>query len=192
MAVTVTPATMVSQVTGMASPNNTAANYQMSSGDLGIMWDGGDGSVNIAFGDSFGTGGGDWRCNLLAKSTTPAANLSAGLGITTMITDRAGHAKRMLPCPATGSGQSLIPTGGVHIGRADYLSFMFVTSWAPWTTGYAGVAKSTDDGQTWSAPTASRWANAPGVGEKFQMTALADADGYLYRYGTPNGRLGSA
>jgi hypothetical protein len=208
-------ATMIAQVAGIpsnepaaAQVNDTARLYQVDAADLGIVWDGGNGKVLIAFGDSYGnhwtakpTGGpadtvgatADWRCNTLAVSSDH--HLTDGLRIDTMIQDRAGHAGQILGCAKQpGSETTVIPTSAIHVGNADYLSYMSVRQWQnewSWQTNYSGVAVSYDGGRTWTK-TSATWPNNTGYSDPFQMTAFAQYGGYVYRFGTPNGRAGNA
>jgi Domain of unknown function (DUF4185) len=90
-----------------------------------------------------------------------------------------------------------LPTPGTTFGATQYLSFMSVTQWgAPgsWTTNYSAIAYSTDNGENWKvAPTSVRY-NQPWTGnQNFQQSAFVrPGDGYVYMYGTPNGRQGAA
>ena len=102
------------------------------------------------------------------------------------------------------AGVTLIPTAGISVptpgtefGATQYLSFMSVTQWgAPghWTTNYSAIAYSDDNGENWKvAPTSVRY-NQPWTGnQNFQQAAFVrPGDGYVYSYGTPNGRQGAA
>ena len=74
---------------------------------------------------------------------------------------------------------------------------MSVTQWgAPgqWTTNYSAIAYSEDNGENWNvAPNTVRY-NQPWSGnQNFQQSAFVrPGDGYVYSYGTPNGRQGAA
>jgi hypothetical protein len=102
------------------------------------------------------------------------------------------------------AGVTLIPTAGISIptpgtqfGATQYVSFMSVTQWGSpgyWTTNYSAIASSTDNGENWKvAPTSVRY-NQPWSGnQNFQQSAFVrPGDGYVYMYGTPNGRQGAA
>jgi hypothetical protein len=90
-----------------------------------------------------------------------------------------------------------IPTPGTDFGVTQYMSFMSVTQWgAPgqWTTNYSALAYSTDNGENWTvAPQTVRY-NQPWSGnQNFQQSAFVrPGDGYVYEYGTANGRQGAA
>ncbi|MFL6122298.1 DUF4185 domain-containing protein [Actinophytocola sp.] len=186
---------------GEGDINHTATRFAVHATDLGIMWRDSRGRVAIAFGDTYGVGWGgqgagpetaDWRFNTLAFSTD--TDLTDGLSIDSMITDRPGHAAQLLGHDPGVSEASVIPTAAIATGSRDYLHYMSVRSWGTggrWTTNYAGLAHSDDGGQTWVKPPAARWPNQGG-GTGFQLGAFARADGWVYLFGTPNGRLGDA
>ncbi|MGO4446961.1 DUF4185 domain-containing protein [Mycobacterium sp. 2YAF39] len=102
------------------------------------------------------------------------------------------------------AGITLIPTAGISVptpgteyGVTQYISFMSVTQWgAPgvWTTNYSAIAYSTDNGEIWHvAPQTVRYNNAATGNQNFQQMAFVrPGDGYVYAYGTPNGRQGAA
>jgi hypothetical protein len=106
----------------------------------------------------------------------------------------------------------MIPTSAIAIENADgsytqYATVMSVRTWdnpGSWTTNYSGIAYSTDGGETWQVDPdtirSSGWFRAgpayvPGD-EHFQQNALVMSDDptdpYVYVYGTPSGRQGSA
>ncbi|MDT5326634.1 MAG: hypothetical protein QOF25_3786 [Mycobacterium sp.] len=106
--------------------------------------------------------------------------------------------------PGASAGITLIPTAGISLptpgtrfGVTQYINFMSVTNWgAPgsWTTNFSGIAYSIDNGENWEvAPTSIRY-NDPWSGNaNFQQGAFVrPGDGYVYSYGTPNGRQGAA
>jgi hypothetical protein len=106
--------------------------------------------------------------------------------------------------PGASAGITLIPTAGISLptpgtqfGVTQYINFMSVTNWGAagqWTTNFSGMAYSTDNGENWKvAPTSIR-NNDPWSGNaNFQQGALVrPGDGYVYSYGTPNGRQGAA
>ena len=102
-------------------------------------------------------------------------------------------------------GVTLIPTAGISLptargtefGATQYLSFMSVTQWGSpgqWTTNYSAIAYSVDNGENWEIAPSSVRLNSPYGGNKnFQQAAFVMGnDGYVYSYGTPNGRQGAA
>ena len=195
----------VAVLTGAASFNATEARYQVKGTDLGIMWTDDHGQILAAFGDTFGPGWTgissgfanpttiDWRSNTLARSTDhdPTGRMSF-----TFVTDRPGHAKELLPSlKQNGVEMTKIPTGGINIGGRNYLAYMSVRSFTHpghWITNYSGIAYSDDDGQTWKDVPSARRPNTPALDEKFQMIAYARRDGFVYAFGTPNGRFSAA
>jgi hypothetical protein len=102
------------------------------------------------------------------------------------------------------AGITLIPTAGISVptpgteyGVTQYISFMSVTHWgAPgvWTTNYSALAYSEDNGEVWHvAPQTVRYNNPSTGNQNFQQMAFVrPGDGYVYAYGTPNGRNGAA
>jgi hypothetical protein len=198
-------ASPVAGLTGTQSTNETEARYQVKGTDLGIMWTDERGQILTAFGDTFGTGWKgfntgpadpatiDWRSNTLARSSdrNPADGMSFHF-----VTDRPGHAKELLPSlKRDGVEITKIPTGGVNVGGRNYLAYMSVrkfTEPAQWITNYSGVAYSDDGGQTWEDAPSTHRPNTPALDEKFQMIAYACGDGFVYAFGTPNGRFGDA
>ncbi len=192
-------------VTGENSPNHTATRWEVSGTDLGICWDDRQGGVLIAFGDTFhprqpegGGGGGDWRSNVLARSTSK--DLSRGLIFDSMVEDRPGHAREVLPSKKiNGVEVTTIPTGGCSIGdhsrSVQIVAYMSIKRYgAPgrWETNHSGLACSTDGGQTWTKDPGAIWRNTPTGDHRFQMMALVRHEGSIYLVGTPNGRAGSA
>lgn len=199
-------ASTVALLTGPGSINQTDLRYHVHGTDLGIMWTDEDGQLRIAFGDTFGAGWAgssglsgtsadhDWRSNTLARSS--AQDPSDGLFFADFVTDHPGHAKELLPSLKRDHEEiSTIPTGGVHVAGRDYLAYMSVRHFGPhgrWTTNHSGVAYSDDDGQTWVTAPGARRPNTPAFDDPFQMIAYARRNGFVYAFGTPNGRFGAA
>lgn len=173
--------------------------------------------VLMAFGDTFSGPNmtGNWLNNILFRSSD--ANLADGISIPagqwfngnmfggTPLSSPTTARQIILPAKLPAglpSGVTLIPTSGISVptpgtqfGATQYLSFMSVKQWgAPgqWTTNYSAMAYSTDNGENWTiAPQSVRqnW----GGNANFQQAALVrPGDGYVYSYGTPNGRGGAA
>lgn len=198
------PATVVAQMTGSDATTDTAAQWAVTGTDLGIMWDDGAGGVLTAFGDTFGQwigpggGGGDWRSNVLLRSTD--AELADGMTFDSAVEDRPGHAGEIIPSlKQPGVEHTTIPTAGIEVDGVQYLAYMSVRQWGPpgqWNTNYSRIAYSTDGGATWNSTDGPTWEN-PGAETSqgthpFQMVAFENRDGYVYMFGTPNGRLGAA
>jgi hypothetical protein len=197
----------VAVLTGAGSVNATDTRYDIKGTDLWIMWSEERGRILVAFGDTFGAGwtgtgnsappGGpaviDWRSNTLASSRShhPAQGMALEF-----VTDRPGHARELLASlKQDGVEISKIPTGGIHVDGRDYLAYMSVRHFGQpghWITNYSGIAYSDDNGRNWTeAPNALR-PNTAGVDDHFQMIDFARRDGYVYAFGTPNGRFGDA
>ncbi|MEU0494984.1 DUF4185 domain-containing protein [Mycobacterium sp. NPDC006124] len=171
--------------------------------------------VLMAFGDTFSGANmtGNWRFNVLLRSadtvlsdgiTIPNGewfngNMFGGTPLSSPTT-----ARQIIHPDGLPAGVTLIPTAGISIptpgtqfGVTQYVNFMSVTNWGAagtWTTNYSAVAYSTDNGENWTvAPTSVRY-NDPWSGNaNFQQGAyVRPGDGYVYDYGTPNGRQGAA
>jgi hypothetical protein len=190
----------VGWVTGDASPNGTGRRFQVFGTDLGIMWDDGRGGVLMAFGDTFGPGGSghgtsgqaDWRSNTMGRSIPSAP--TGGLVIADMVQEPPGRASQVIPRDSGAEEQTVNPTAGISVGGRQYLHYMSVRSWgAPgqWRTNYAGIAYSDDGGEHWIKGRNPRWDNSGG-GNGFQLAAMVRDKGYVYLFGKPNGRFGSA
>lgn len=200
------PAQRVAVLAGQGSMNHTELRWQVKGTDLGIMWSSAPDQVLLAFGDTFGSawrGIGthdltllhDWRSNTLARSTDP--NPADGLWFDGYVTDLPIHARELLPSKKIDHVEvTVIPTGGINVGGRDYLAYMSVRHWGEaggtWTTNHAGIAFSDDNGQTWTDAPGSRRVNTLDFDDPFQMVSYARRDGFVYAFGTPNGRFGSA
>lgn len=189
---------VLSWVTGPRSPNSTFARFGISGTDLGIAWDNGAGQTLMAFGDTFGNclrQGLGWRNNTLLRSTD--RNLSDGLTL-----QRSGYAGPMFGALGfSGIEKTKIPTAGVSIGGKQYVNFMSVRAWGPpsrWYTNYSGTAVSSNNGRSWVTPQSTVRPNLPWnpIDSVFQQSAYVKGAGpdagWIYQYGTPNGRFGNA
>ncbi|GAC1652014.1 MAG: hypothetical protein NVS4B6_28320 [Mycobacterium sp.] len=160
---------------------------------------------------------GNWMSNTLFRSSD--ANLADGMSIangewfngnmfggaplSSPTTARQIILQNKLPAGLP-AGVTLVPTAGISVptpatefGATQYLSFMSVKQWGSpgsWTTNYSGIAYSTDNGENWQIAPSSIRKNSPYSGNKnFQQAAFVTGnDGYVYAYGTPNGRQGAA
>ncbi len=191
---------LVEEMTGAGAVTDTAAQWQVEGTDLGIMWDDGHGGVLTAFGDTFGDwsgdggGGGDWRSNVLLRSTD--TDLTDGMSFDWALEDAPGHAGEIIgSAKVPGEEHTTIPTAGIEIEGRQYLSYMSVREWGEpgqWWTNFAQLVYSDDGGQTWSSDGMPRWENDADGSSPLQMHAFVRDDGYLYVFGTPNGRFGAA
>jgi hypothetical protein len=172
--------------------------------------------VLIALGDTFGTDnmGLPWRPNTIFRSSD--TNLANGMEIPNgqwrtrnwfggaPLGPNSTTARQVIFAEGLPAGVTLIPTAGISVptpgsefGALQYVSFMSVTQWgAPgsWTTNYSAIAWSDNNGETFHvAPGTVRY-NQPWSGnQNFQQAAFVrPGDGYVYAYGTPNGRQGAA
>ncbi|GAA4641393.1 DUF4185 domain-containing protein [Gordonia humi] len=199
----------VSWVTGPRSHNQTFGRFGISGTDVGVAWDNGRGQTLMAFGDTFGNclrQDRGWRNNTLLRTTD--RNLADGLTLS-----RTGYAGPMFGAVGfSGIEKTKIPTAGISIGGKQYVNYMSVRAWGPpsrWDTNYSATAVSSDNGRTWFTPQSTirvnvgvdaalpaGWPSVNHVNPLFQQSAYvegrgADA-GWIYQYGTPNGRFGSA
>ncbi|WP_298175808.1 DUF4185 domain-containing protein [Saccharomonospora sp.] len=196
----VSETTWIGPVTGAGSPSRTDERFGIHATDLGVTWDGADGRVYVAFGDTYGEGWGgsgpgpadaDWRRNTLAYSSD--RELSTGLRLDGVVARPDGTARQALPSGA-GSEVTVIPNSGVAVNGKQYLHYMSVRRWGRpgvWRTNYAGIAVSDDGGYTWDKPRYARWSNWWGR-DRFQLGAFASTGGRVYLLGTTNGRYGEA
>ncbi|MBS4728178.1 DUF4185 domain-containing protein [Mycobacterium sp. SM1] len=213
------PTSLVEWVTGPNSPNKTLERFGISGTDLGILWDNGDPvnrQVLMAFGDTFGycrVHGQQWRYNTLFRSGD--RNLSDGISVGPGVpfnkysgspVRQVNFSKQILPgIKWAPTQEGMIPTAGISVGRTQYINFMSIKRWGrdgEWATNYSAIAMSPDNGQNWGIyPGTVRTPSpdsVPGVryvpgNENFQMGAfMRPGDGYVYSFGTPAGRGGSA
>ncbi|WUD63100.1 DUF4185 domain-containing protein [Nocardia sp. NBC_00511] len=194
---------VVNQMTGHGSSNRTDMRWSVDGTDLGLMWQTKPGQVAVVFGDTFGKGWGpigagtgdqDWRSNAIGFSST--RDLSQGLTFDGFAQDSRCHAAEILASRKIDNFEiTTIPTSGFAIGDRQYLTYMSVARWSRnkpgmWWTNLGGIAWSDDGGSTWTKSEWARWDNFFGAG-RFQVMAMAPHDGYVYMFGTPNGRFGT-
>lgn len=210
---------LVGWVTGPDSPNNTIQRFAITGTDLGIMWDNGDPANNqvlMAFGDTNGycsVPGKQWRYNVLFRTNDRA--LSKTISVPNGVARNKysgspiwapGISKQIvnsIKFAPTETG--IIPTSGISVGGKQYLSFMSIRNWdspGSWSTNFSAIAVSPDNGENWGvypqsvrpvAPDAVARVPFAAGNENFQMGAfLKNGDGYVYSFGTPAGRSGSA
>jgi hypothetical protein len=200
---------------GVPQTNNTAG-FNIYGTDLGIMWDneqtGATHYILTAFGDTFSgpNMSGDWRSNVLVLSQDTKLYNGMTLlqtGPTYQFIPRAPRALGLF-----GSEVTIIPTSGVAVLGNQYVNYMSVKSWdtpGRWTTNYSAISEYNPTTDTWNlVPSTIRsdsWfgsstAYVPGS-QNFQQAAYvlepedqvgADGIRYLYAFGTPSGRGGSA
>ncbi|WP_161976301.1 DUF4185 domain-containing protein [Mycolicibacterium sp. CH28] len=198
---------------GWPQTNNTAG-FGIWGTDLGIMWENElTGKIQIAFGDTFSGPNmtGDWRSNVLLLSTD--TNLTNGLSLLPT-----GYAYQFIPSarsalfPFLGSEVTNIPTSAVSVLNQQYVNYMSVKSWdtpGRWTTNYSAISMydqatdkwvivpSTIRSASWfgsSTPYVPGSQNFQQAGYVLEPTDQVAPGGtqYLYAFGTPSGRAGSA
>jgi hypothetical protein len=167
--------------------------------DLGSMFEA-DGRVWFVFGDTFGerdpgfTGGGGsfWRSNVMGY--THDDDPSDGIRLDGMVVDELGLATELLTSKKVdGDEMTVIPTHGFATDGAMYLHYMSVRRWG--TPGEreaneAGLAKSTDHGQSWTVLDAPRWDGGSGFVQISPLHVTEDGVDTLYVWGIPSGRFG--
>ncbi|MBU3752238.1 MAG: DUF4185 domain-containing protein, partial [Mycobacterium sp.] len=181
--------------------------------DLGIMWfNGANDKIQLAFGDTFSGPNmtGDWRSNVLLLSDD--TNLVDGMSLI-----NTGPAFQFIPAARNqvfviGSEVTNIPTSALYANANNYVNYMSVKSWdspGRWTTNYSAISQYDPATDRWvlQKPTvrpagyfrSSTWYQ-PGD-QNFQQMAYvlspeskvaAGAARYVYAFGTPAGRAGSA
>jgi hypothetical protein len=199
---------------------NTLSRFSIYGTDVGTMWDNGipdnpatpdinEHQVLIAVGDTFGgPNSADWRANTILRSsdttladgiTIPNGQWYTGnwFGGAPLGPDGfPNRARQVIFASGLPAGVTLIPTAGISVPTPG-TEFMSVSQWGSpgqWTTNYSALAYSTDNGENWTvAPQTVRY-NQPWSGnQNFQQSAFVrPGDGYVYMYGTPNGRQGAA
>jgi Domain of unknown function (DUF4185) len=212
---------LVGWVTGPDSPNNTIGRFAITGTDLGIMWDNGDPGnrqVLMAFGDTYGycsVRGQQWRYNALFRTQDGA--LAKTIAVPDGVVSNRysgsplwapGLSKQIINTTKWAPTETgIIPTAGISVGNTQYINFMSIKRWdgpGHWTTNFSAIAVSPDNGEHWGIyPSSVRTAapdNIPGIAhvpgnENFQMGAFlrpGPGDPYVYSFGTPSGRGGSA
>jgi len=202
---------LVGWVTGPDSPNNTIQKFAITGTDLGIMWDNGNPAnhqVLMAFGDTngyCGIPGKQWRYNTLMRSSDGA--LSKTIAVPNGVPNnnfsgspvwKVGISKQIINSINRAPEETgIIPTAGTSVGGNQYINFMSIRDWnnpGSWSTNFSAIAMSPDNGESWGVyPGTIR--TPDGGNENFQMGAFlkpGPGDPYLYSFGTPNGRGGSA
>lgn len=149
-------------------------------------------SPGVGWTGTTGPTGFDWRSNSLAVADV--SNPSAGMKITSFISDRPGHAKEILQsAKAKGAEETVIPTSGFAIGDRTFLTYTSIRNWGPssgqWVSNYSGIAYSDDGGTTWFKAPKAVWRNSE-RNTAFQMTSAVVVGDEVYLYGSPPGRIG--
>lgn len=138
-----------------------------------------------------GPTGFDWRSNTLAYSSTRDLR---EFSFDSFVTDGEGQAAELLDAKRVdGVEITTLPTSGIAIGGRQYMSYASIRRYGPapgsWTSNYAGIAVSDDNGKTWRKSKSAYWTNA-GAARNFQMPALTKRGNMVYMFGTEQGRVG--
>jgi hypothetical protein len=188
------------QVTGADSPAKTDQ-YGVYGTDLGSMFQA-DGKTWFVFGDTFGereagmTGGGGsfWRSNTLGYTTD--TDPSDGITLDGMIVDDLGLATELLPSKKVDNDEmTVIPTHGFAANGAMYIHWMSVRHWGvpgEWEVNDAGLAKSTDHGQTWKVLDEPRWDGDSNFVQVSPFHVTENGADWLYFWGITHGRFAGA
>jgi hypothetical protein len=155
------------------------------------------GRMAIVFGDTLGGPAADdfwsvphadWRSNSMGWVDPPRSPRD-GLVLSSMVTDKPGHAKELLSSKKVDNDeQTVIPTFGVSVRDRIFLHYMSVKHWGQpghWELNRSALAYSDDLGQTWTKD-ALVW---PGD-SNFGQVAIVESDGCLHFFGIPGGRYG--
>ena len=198
---------------GWPQTNNTTS-FNIWGTDLGVMWENGlTHNIQVAFGDTFSGPNqtGSWRSNVLLLSD----NIDLTNGLRLLPT---GPAYQFIPSapsalfPILNSEVTIIPTSAVSVNNEQYVNYMSIKSWdAPgrWTTNYSAISMYNQATDKWvlvpSTIRSAGWFRSStryvAGSQNFQQVAyvLQPADQvpdggtqYLYAFGTPSGRAGSA
>ena len=187
----VAPVTMVAQLTGATSINDSEATYGVAGTDLGHTFEH-EGNLYMVFGDTFGAFKSDWRSNVAAVISDDDPR--DGLTFDRMIEDQPGHAKALIPQEAVeGEEITIIPTYGVSIPNGTesrmVLHYMAVSFWGEpgqWDLNHSGLAYSDDDGETWTVDPNATWP----ADSNFGQVAFETVGDHVYLFGIPGGRFG--
>lgn len=193
----------IAQLTGPGAINDTET-AAVAGTDLGSMVNVGDRTYFI-FGDTFGERdpesiggqGGNWRSNVSAWTTD--SDPSDGITFDGWApSDDLGWAMPLVEGEHDandGTGEvTKIPTYGFAVGETLYIQYMSVKFWGEpgaWDANYAGLARSTDQGETWTPLESPRW---PGDSNFIQVAVAEVQDAgtpYLYFWSIPSGRFGN-
>ena len=197
---------------GWTQTNNTSwANVYGT--DVGVMWfNGENGKTQLAFGDTFSGPNmtGNWRSNVLLLSTD--TRLYDGLTL-----QNTGPAYQFIPAARNqvffiGSEVTNIPSSAVYANGQNYVNYFSVKSWdtpGRWTTNYSAISMFNTTNNKWelqpSTVRSAGWfrSSTPyrAGDQNFQQMAYVlqpeskvtpGGPRYVYAFGTPSGRAGSA
>ncbi len=201
---------IVARLTGPAGSDSINPTWDVGIGgtDLGFSVNH-NGKAYYLFGDTFasdavaGSGGPDWRKNVMAYSTD--FEPSDGITFDGWITRPNGTATQVIT-PGT-APVTYIPTGGVSVGDNLYVWYMHVSDWNEWTLSHAGLGRwsegdsqftivpdyqfSNPNGGAYSAGHGSQgYGNFGMVAASYRNPLENTSDPHIYLWGTPGGREG--
>ena len=169
--------------------------------DLGIPFTLNDGRIMLLFGDTFSAEkmGGFWNSNFMAITTDK--DLTDGLNFDSVVTNKLGMIKPFAQGKhESGSLEDVdreitkIPTGGISVNGNNYIFYMSIHYWAPWSIAYNQCLKATDDTFTeWNEVEGLRWnkSELSNAGQIYPFLNPQEPN-YVYFTSIPAGRNGGA
>ena len=194
--------TRVAQLTGRGAVNDTAG-VLLAGADLGHMTTVGE-RTWFVFGDNFGIRDADafggtgevWKSNCLAWTTDD--DPTDGITFDGWVLDDLEQVKEVLPGDHKPNDQvgevTKIPTQLFAVDETMYLAYMSVSHWGEpgvWEADHAGLARSSDDGQTWEILDKVTWPGESGFVQLAQVPLRVDDVDWIYLWGIPAGRFGA-
>ncbi len=175
--------------------------YGVCATDLGIPFSLPSGEIGYLYGDTFATAtpeapgsAASWRSPVMLRSSSDIGSpvvFSGASGI-----NQPGMAPEVMYNNHIANGEfTTIPNDGITLPDGTVvLSYMSVRDWTAtptsgWQTNYAGLALSTDGGNSFNRDAGPKWWNNPDNTDPFQMQSMQlGSDGYVYLYSVPAGR----
>ena len=179
---------------------DTSRRWDVAGTDLGIPYVLENGAIGYLFGDTYSTqfpeGDHGWRSPVMLRSAIHPGEEGG------IIFDSAAGAAGDQPAKAImhngyrgddGTGTTdewtVIPNDGISFPETgeQFVSYMSVKGWSPWTTNYAGLARSTD-GNTFERLPEAKWPNNPENLDPFQMWTMQRDGDWVYIFSVRAGR----
>ena len=201
---------IVARLTGPAGSDSINPTWNVGIGgtDLGFSVNH-KGKAYYLFGDTFasdavaGSGGPDWRKNVMAYSTD--FDPSDGITFDGWLTRPNGTARQVIT-PGT-APVTYIPTGGISVGDNLYVWYMHIENWDGWTLSHAGLGRwregesqfTVAPGYQFSNPNGGAYSTEHGsqgpgnfgmVAASYRNPLENSGDPHIYLWGTPGGREG--
>ena len=186
-------------------PNGVNAELLTAAGqggtDLGIPFTLADGRIMLLFGDTFSADkmGGFWNSNFMAITTD--TDLTDGLNFDSVVTNQIGMIKPFAQGKHEDGSKddpereiTKIPTGGISVNGNNYIFYMSIHFWVPWSVAYNQCLKATDDTFTeWAEVEGLKWTKDElyNAGQVYPFLNPKEPD-YVYFTSIPGGRKGGA